>query len=252
VDRDRLFADDARLDYEAQAFRFAPGRQLRLDRAYRVRQLPLVDATHPAALSGDGYERGRYAVPRLSLALFLAHGELEAQAGYRRLLAALEASPVGRRIAWDTARRRRDRLHATVCPGLDAGDVAGEIARIRDRLRGTRAFRIRVAGPWLSDAFNTGRLYLPVYPELRGDADAVQAVQRRVGCPERRFYAIGWQNLLDDLSAEETGALGAIVEAYRATVLLETVVSGLEVVLTHDDLLLDSRRVHRFPLDGRG
>jgi hypothetical protein len=246
------FAGDDVLTYRAQAFRFAPGRALALDAVYRTRQLPLVDPAHPAVIPADGeYVMGRYARARLSLVLFVPLGRLADQPAYQALRADLGRASVGGKIAWEVLERRRDVLHATICSGLDAAAPASEVRRIGAALAATAPFRVRVAGPWVSESFNTGRLYLPVYPELRdGGADAIASVQRRLGCRESRFYAVGALNLTGDLTPAETAELGAVVAAYRETILLEATVRELHVAATHDDLLLESRRTAAIPLTG--
>jgi hypothetical protein len=250
--RDPRFAGDDALAYRGQAFRFAPGRALVLDRVYRTRQLPLVAPAHPAVIPADGeYVMGRYARARLSLVLFVPLGRLVAQPAWAALRADLERARAGRKIAWAVLARRRDVLHATVCAGLDAGRPDAEVGRLAATLGAVAPFRVRVAGPWISEGFNTGRLYLPVYPELRDDGtDAIAAVQRALGCRESRFYAIGALNLTGDLTPAETAGLGAVIEAYRERILLESPVRELHVAATHDDLLLESRRVAAIPLGG--
>lgn len=158
------FAADADLAYRAQAFRFTPGRALRLDPVYCARQLPLVAPSHPDVVPSAGeYLMGRYARPRASLAFFVDGEGLLAEPAVRALVARLRAAEGGRKVAWPLLARRRRVLHATACPGLDPERPGAEAAGAARALAAVPAFRIRLGGPWLGERFNVGRVYLPVY-----------------------------------------------------------------------------------------
>jgi hypothetical protein len=247
------FASDRDLRYAEQAFRFEPARALRLDGAYRANQLPLANPGHPdvvARVAGEDGEMGRYATARVSLVVFTPLDDLLASPPYRELVARHQRSRLAPWIAWDLLDRRRDRIHATVCARLTTRLDPAELGRRLACLRQLAPFALRVTGPWVSGVFNLGRIYLPIYPEVRDGVDVLRSIQRAMGWTETGFYAIGLFNLLDHLGERETAELGEIVAAYRDTAVLELAVRELAVVATHDDLLLDSTVVERIPLGG--
>lgn len=239
------FVGDAHLGYREQRFRFEPGARLVLDEAYRANQLPLFRPDHPGVIArrpGSDAVMGRYEASRMSAVVRLASEVLEESAAYRDLVARLRASPVGAKVDWAMAERRRDVLHATLRSDLER-DRLSEAKRRLTSASGFGPVAVAIGGLWVGTAFNRGRLYLPLYPERRGDDDAFGLLQRRLGGRETRFYSIGLFNLVDDLDEVETAALGTVVEAGAGTRIAETTFEELALLETHDDLVLDGRAI---------
>lgn len=185
---------------------------------------------------------GRYEASRISAVVRLPSAVLEGSAVYRDLVTRLRTSPVGAKVDWVMAERRRDVLHATLISGLER-DGLSEAKRRLASVAGSGPVAVAIGGLWVGTAFNRGRLYLPLYPERRGDDDAFQLLQRRLGGRETRFYSIGLFNLLDDLDEAETAALGKVVAAGEGTMITETTFEELALLETHDDLVLDGRTI---------
>ena len=183
---------------------------------------------------------GRYEAGRISAVVRLASEVLEESAAYRDLVARLRASPVGAKVDWAMAERRRDVLHATLRSGLERDGLFEARCRL-EAAAGSGPVAVTIGGLWAGTAFNRGRLYLPLYPERRGGDAALGLLQRRLGGRETRFYSIGLFNLVDDLDEAETAALGRVIEASAGTRIAETAFEELALLETHDDLVLDGR-----------
>ena len=214
-----------------------------MDEAYRANQLPLLRPDHPGVIArrpGSDAVMGRYEASRISAVVQLPSAVLEASPAYRDLVTRLRTSPVGAKVDWAMAERRRDVLHATLRSGLERDGLSEAKCRLLSAA-GFGSVGVAIGGLWAGTAFNRGRLYLPLYPERRGDDDAFGLLQRRLGGRETRFYSIGLSNLADDLDEAETTALGRVIEAGAGTRIAETTFEELALLETHDDLVLDGR-----------
>ena len=169
-----------------------------MDALYRTRQLPLVNPTHPDVIPREGeYVMGRYAGGRTSLVGFVGLDRFLESPVYREQMHELRQSRVGAKLAWSLLERRHDRLHFTVQPSLHER-VGGEpVGRLVEPARSLAPFRVRITGPWLSQSFNVGRLYLTVYPELDRGVDRLRQAQRSLGERETVFYVIGFHNVYE-------------------------------------------------------
>ena len=237
------FASDEDLRYAVEARVFEPGQAVQLDPDYRLKHLPLVNPDHPDVIrrdEGSDYVDGRYRRARVSLVLFLPPEALAASPAFQALTTDLEASRLAPKVAWAMAHRRAALLHATVVAGLEARLDPPAIETLVDRLDGWPPFEVQVRGPWVGARANVGRIYLPLYPEMRDGEDCLAAVQRALDGPLTRFYAAGLHNLTDHLTATEAAELAAIVRRYRDEVLVTLPVERLDLVAVRDDLILDS------------
>ena len=234
--------DDA-LGYRRERTRLVPGAGLALDARYRLAHLPLVAPDHPRVIpeqAGTPYRRGLHP-PVRSVVLPVPAGALEASPAYRALDAALRTAPFAGKIAWDLLPRRRDRLHATLCglgdaPAPDPGSLAG-LGPLRVALRGL-----------FSGTVNVGRLYLKVYPERRGGANAAHAIQAALGRPASDLYLVGIWNLVDDLDPAEAAALAGLLDAWWDRPILRLTVDALRLLSSRDDLALDATVEAMLPL----
>ncbi|MBS0538488.1 MAG: hypothetical protein JSR47_07020 [Proteobacteria bacterium] len=222
---------DDELGYAAGRTRFAGGEGFALDEAYRLAHLPLVAPGHPKVIArkdGAPYENGRRARVR-SLALPVPADLLQAQPAYRELEAELRASVLAPKIAWDVARQRRGKLHATLAhlgdaPAPDLGSFGSFTVELRGLFSGT---------------FNLGRLYLRAYPERRAEGNVFHLLQRRLGRRETDLYLVGLFNLVDDLDPAEAAALAALIARWWDRPVLRWQVDALWLLGARDDLVLD-------------
>ena len=134
---------------------------------------------------------------------------------YRDLNRGLRAASFAPKVAWELARLRRDRLHATLCGSLAVGQeqppaITGpqrrELARlgpIHVELRGLFSGNIKV-----------GRLYLRAYPERRDGVNLFRQVQRILGRQETDLYVVGLHNFTDGLTAAEASDLAEAIQAW--------------------------------------
>lgn len=202
-----------------------PGTGFTLDEAYRLAHLPLVAPNHPkviVAKPGTAYESGRHGK---TLSLVLPVPDID-----HLLEPELKAAPFAAKIAWDIAKRRRGKLHATLCgspPAIDRAALA-TIGPITVEVRGL-----------FSGNINHGRLYLRVYPEKRDGENQLARIQRLVGGRETGLYLVGLHNFIDDLDAHEAAALAALIERWWDRPILRWQVEALALLAAWDDLVLD-------------
>lgn len=195
---------------------------------------------HPLARDHAEYVKGVYEQERLSLVAPVTWEALTAAPAYQVFAAELEACSFRRKISAEVTERRRDRLHATISGGLTHTDLE-KVTDGAARFLGQHGpLRIRVLGPFLGRK-NTGRIYLPVVPELLDGEQAFGRLQAELGLKVTGFYVVGLFNLAGELDASETRELAQLVEKWQETVLLETELRRLQILGTHDDLVLSGR-----------
>lgn len=243
--RDFEVTPETMLGYERSRTPFSPGQGLALDDSYRLAHLPLVAPGHPRIIPGvDGkdYRMGRHG-ERFSLVLPVGAEALEAAPAYRELVADLRRQGLARKIAWETAALRRERLHATICGGM--AEAFGEEGRAA--LRSFGPFGVELRGLF-SGNVNLGRLYLKLYPEFRAGRNQIQALQAALGRSESDLYVVGLFNLTDDLDAGEATELATLVQRWWDRPLLRFVARELWLLGSNDDLVLEGRVVERIAL----
>jgi hypothetical protein len=95
---------------------------------------------------------------------------------------------------------------------------------------------------------NRGRLYLRAYPESRRGENVFRQIQRSLGCRETDLYVVGLYNMTDDLDADETAALAALIDRWWDRTILQFEVDHLWLMGSCDDLVLDSTIAETVPL----
>lgn len=242
------FCPDHELGYERSRTRFAEGAGLTMDEGYRRAHLPLVAPGHPRVIrAGGAYAMGQHA-RGFSLVLPVSWDALARSAAFGDLERELKAAPFARKIAWDIAERRRDRLHATICGSLSAGEDAPAIPDDRRReLARIGPVHAEVRGLF-SGNVNIGRLYLAVYPERRDGENVFRRIQRILGRPETDLYVVGLYNLADDLDAGEATALANVIGRWRDIPLLRLRADHLVLLGATDDLVLGPVVAETVPL----
>jgi len=255
-------------DYESMAYADESnrpdrkvGEDYRLSSSYATSQLPLVAPQHPDVVASDltlGYDTmGTYRSPRFSVAVFVPPAQIFNNHDVAAILSNLRDCAASEKIAWDSLEARREKLHATVCGGLESRMGVSELAEfVSTRLAGLAPFVVRLYGPWFFGPKN-GRLYLPMVAERTfGDFDdPLLEMQRRLGQPaEHNGFYVGFLNLVDHLergstpSRHEADSLFSVLEATDRQVVAEFVVRSVSIIATHDDLILDSTLVATIPL----
>lgn len=244
------FCDDADLGYRRSRTAFANGAPLTLDEPYRLAHLPLVAPAHPGVIArqeGRFYEMGRH--PSVfSLVLPIDKAALAASEPFARLDDEMRSAPFARKIAWDILPRRADRLHATLCGTLSTGDAPVIDQTLREALSRIGPFQVELRGVF-SGNVNRGRLYLRAYPESRSGTNPIHAIQAAFRRPAGDLYLVGLYNLTDDLDAEETAALAALIERWWEVSLLRFEATALWVLGARDDLVLEAELAEMLPLD---
>ena len=243
------FCDDAALGYLRSRTTLPEGAPLTLDEPYRLAHLPLVAPEHPGVIArqeGRFYNMGRH--PRVFSAVLPIDGAtLAASEPFARLDDAMRGAPFARKIAWDLLPRRADRLHATLCGTLSTGTAPVVDRALREALARIGPFQVEMRGLF-SGNVNKGRLYLRAYPEMRDGVNAFQAIQNAFGRQPGDLYLVGLYNLIDDLDAEETAALAALIDRWWDVPLLRFEATSLWVLGARDDLVLDAELAAVLPL----
>jgi hypothetical protein len=108
---------------------------------------------------------------------------------------------------------------------------------------------LRLGGPFAGNK-NLGRLYFPVYPQRVNGGDAFGFIQDAAGARRTRFYSVGYYNLVEELDAAETAALGRLIDHWGARTVAELAVASFVVHATNDDLALSGRPVITIDADG--
>ena len=234
------FCDDTELGYSRSRTRFAEGEPMRLDEAYRIAHLPLLAPDHPRAIhKGGGYEMGRHQRV-FSLVLPVPFESLRAAPAYRELEAELAAQNFASKLAWDLVDRRGAKLHATLCGRLATGETPPGLSPPALRaLEQLGPVTVELRGLF-SGNVNLGRLYLRAYPERREGANPFQRMQQLLGRPRTDLYLVGLHNLVDDLDADETSALAALIARWWERPILRFSAEFLWLLGSKDDLVLDS------------
>lgn len=242
----RRHATEASLGYARARTVFRPGDGFRLDASYCRCHLPLVAPAHPDVIGRDdehGYVMGVHREV-MSLVAPLDMAAIESSPGWRTLDQALRGGPLAGKIAWEIAERRRDKVHATLCGDLD---LAALPPGWRDALSRLGPISVKVGGVF-SGNINLGRLYLALYPELRGRQNLFQTAQGALGRKAGDMYLAGVHNLTDHLDAAETAWLADFLRRWSGAEIATVTLSELWVLGSRDDLVLDSRIVERIAL----
>lgn len=249
---DTQYCDDAMLAYAAARRVFLAGEALTFDKAYRLAHLPLVAPDHPDVIeseAGKDYRSGRYAATRYSLTLPIDADELGRSAGFQACEEELCGLSFSAKINWEIGRERAKKLHATVVGGLSEGDIEACARAAAAALAPLGQISIRLGGPFLG-TMNTGRIYLPVYPECRDGKDVLGLVQATCGARQSRFYGVGYYQLAATLTVAETEELAGLVERWRERTLAVLTTGSLAIQATNDDLALSARIVTSIPVGG--
>lgn len=237
------FCGEADLGYEASRRRFAGGERLAFDRSYRLTQLPLVAPGHPLAIRtdpGQDYDNGTYQCPRYSVVVPIDAAALAASATFQAIDDALRSSSFGEKIAWDLCVRRASKLHATIVNDVAVSDTGACANALSRTLPSLGPLSLRIGGPFVGDR-NTGRLYLPVYPQTAAGRNSFELIQEALGARPTRFYGVGYYQLKDELDVQETADLARLLDRWRYAQVAELPLSSVVVHATNDNLALSGR-----------
>jgi hypothetical protein len=244
------FCDDSRLGYDASRRPFAPGESLAFDDSYRLAHLPLVAPQHPEIIrqvEGKDYVDGRYVLARYSLVVPVPFGGLIGSETFQAFEREMRSTTFASKINWSLCDQRSDRLHATVVNGLQESDFERCANAVEAAVSQLGPLSMRLGGPFLG-RMNTGRIYLPVYPQLVAGEDAFALVQNACGARVTRFYVVGYYHLTEALNVAETEDLARIAAKWQHRVLAEMPINSFDVQATNDDLALSARIVRTIQL----
>lgn len=238
------FATPFQMHYAKHASRLSGGGGLKFDTRYRVAQLPLIDPSHPLSLNDDPdgrYCQGKRAAS-YSLVIKVDGHALSNSKLLCDLLNEVKASPLGAKIVWPMEKRRRDVLHATICGSLPHIPPQPFPALEREKLACIERFCFRIQGFFVG-SFNTGRIYLCLYPEMRGAGSATDLITQAMGGEPNRLLLCGYLNLRDELNAEEAILLEHYCRKSGKIVFDTQTCIALSVLESFDDLVLASRGI---------
>lgn len=238
------------LAYAGARRNFLPGEALTFDRAYRLAHLPLVAPDHPDAImseAGKDYSRGRYVATRYSLTLPIDADELGRSGEFRAFEEQLQALSFSAKINWQICRERSAKLHATIIGDLNEADTESCARAAAAALAPLGASSVQLGGPFLG-TINTGRIYLPVYPECRQGKDVLGLVQAAWGTRQTRFYGVGYYHLSAPLTVAETAELAGLLNRWKERRLATLAIRSLAIQATNDDLALSGRIVAPIPV----
>jgi hypothetical protein len=238
---------DESLGYRRSQTPLAGEQGLRLDAAYRLTHLPLVNPSHSDVIKDDaakGYIMGRHRLVH-SLVLPIEAALLEQSEAYRKMQKVLQKSPLAHKLAWDIPPLRCEKLHATLCGGV--GNILPPEMRVA--LQQTAPFEVELRGLF-SGNINIGRLYLKLYPEIRNGLNPIQILQQKSGRSPSDLYLVGLHNLVDHLDLHETRWLMRFIEDWWDKPILRFKARKIWHLSSHDDLVLDSVIEERFDLGG--
>jgi len=222
---------------------FQPGEHVVFDDAYRLAHLPLVNAGHPAAiteLDGRDYQNGTYEKARYALVMPISAEVFQQSDQFQALEREMKSSAFSSKIAWGLCETRRSRLHATLASGLLDADLDRWTIRVQEVLDRIGPISICLKGPFAGNR-NTGRVYLPVYPQKIGGADSLALVQQAIGAPQTGLYLVGYYHFLEELDSSETAELAHLIDRWCDRVVAHMSITYLELHATNDDLALSAR-----------
>lgn len=243
------FVTDEGLGYSRTFTLPAPGERLIFDEAYRRAHLPLIAPQHPHIIAEDaarGYRMGQHRMI-YSAVLPVPADVLEKSPAFGMFEAALRRNSFSEKIDWDLLPRRRDVLHATVCGTLSVDAPPAISDDQRRSFRAAGPFAVELRGLF-SGNMNVGRLYCPLYPELRKLQNMVHAVQVALGRPASDMYLVGIYNFRDELTVTENAALRALLAAWKNKPLARWVCDEIWILGARDDLVLDHEIAEKISL----
>jgi hypothetical protein len=239
------YCDDEMMAYRSARKIFQPGERVVFDEGYRLAHLPLVNAGHPAVISGiDGhdYRNGTYKKTRYALVMPIRGETFLESSPVQELELAMKSSGFAPKIAWELGELRRSKLHATLASGISEADLDRCAAAVQALLDQIGSISVCLKGPFMGTR-NTGRIYFPVYPQkIRGE-DAFALVQKSIGVSPTKLYLVGYYHMRNELDPLETRELAELIDQWRDRIVVKTTVPFLELYATNDDLAL-SARVH--------
>lgn len=244
-----IFAPDESLGYANALMLPASGQAFRFDESYRRAHLPLIAPGHPRVIARDeqrGYAMGRHRMI-YSAVLPIPADMLDASPQFRAMEQALGTAAFAKKIDWDLLPKRRDVLHATLCGTLSADEAPVIDDDLRQRLKNIGPFSMELRGVF-SGNMNVGRLYLQLYPEMRGGDNVIHTVQAAFGRQPTGMYLVGLYNFRDELTVEESAALRAFLLEWWEKPLLRLVCEEIWILGARDDLVLERVIAERIKL----
>jgi hypothetical protein len=248
------YCDESMMAYRSARRIFQPGERVVFDEAYRLAHLPLVNAGHSAVISevdGRDYRNGTYEKTRYALVVPVSAKVLQQSDQFQALEREMKSSAFSSKIAWRLCETRRSQLHATLASGLLDADLDRCAIRVQEVLDRIGSISICLKGPFAGNR-NTGRVYLPVYPQKVDGEDSLALVQQAIGAPQTGLYLVGYYHFLEELDSSETAELAHLIDRWCDRVVVHTSIPYLELHATNDDLALSARSYTKIPAGREG
>jgi len=234
------FCDDSQLSYVKFQTKFIKGQGLIFDDTYRLAHLPLVAPDHPRVIetkAGTSYNRGVHDSV-YSVVIPIDAEKLLSSEVFTELCSELKATKFADKLSWDTFSLRKNKLHATICGAISTGHAPAFKTPVYRKLQTLGPVSVSIRGLF-SGNINIGRLYLKVYPELRGGENMCHVIQGIFGSPLTDLYVVGLFNFVDELAPDETHELELLLDRWRDTEFFPLHLDKLWLLGSRDDLVLD-------------
>ncbi len=243
------FSDNNHMRYRDQIKLYSGKEPLKFDARYRAAQLPLVYPESELAVHTDPdgrYTRGRRDVT-YSVVLPIDGESLANSSSMRQLIERLKSADLHQKFNWDMEQRRRGVLHATIS-GTIPFDPEGKVPEeLKVALQQIPTFAFQLKGLFMG-SFNTGRVYIQVFPETNGNSVLTDKVCDALGCQHNRLLLCGYLNLTEELTGEEAALLSEICTDMQEVVFDTQTCTSIVVMKSYDDLVLRSGVTHRVAL----
>lgn len=222
---------------------------LTFDARYRAAQLPLFAPNSPLAVLED--PSGRYKngqrVASHSLVITVDGTSLAESDAMQSLMKEVKSTSLGSKIAWDTEEKRRNVLHVTLS-GQIPFPFDDEIPQdTLDRLSKKSSFQFRLQGLF-TGSFNTGRIYICLYPEMKNGQPVSHEVCDALGVTPNTLLLCGYLNLTEELTPEEARSLSQLCQRHAETIFDIQTCKNIAILESHNDLVLNSQILHSISL----
>ena len=183
---------------------------------------------------------GHYVTPKTSIVLPIDYDVLVSDAKFLQMNDELQRASFNSKIAWPLCDQRKDKLHATLVSGLKSADAACHQTALIAATANLLPLSFEMKGLFLGK-INTGRMYLPVYPQMVSAENFLSKIQIACGSRCSYFYAVDYYNFVEELDADATMELSALLSKWQNTVVSTQPAKALWIMQTNDDLVLSAR-----------
>ncbi len=243
------FACNTEMRYASEEKKYGGQEPLTFDARYRAAQLPLFAPNSPLAVLKDPsgrYKNGQRMASH-SLVITIDGASLTESDAIQSLMKEMKSTSLGSKIAWDTEERRRNVLHVTLSGQIPFPFNDGIPQDTLDSLSKKNSFQFRLQGLF-TGSFNTGRIYICLYPEMKNGQPASHEVCDVFGVTQNTLLLCGYLNLTEELTPGEALSLSQLCQRHAETIFDTQICKNIAIMKSHNDLVLNSQILHRIPL----